>query len=138
MTKEHKGEELRRFKRYNIEHCTIQYKPVRFLGLLGKESKKHFIMDISEGGVQFITREDFKLGSRVLLNISAPFLKGEIIKAEGLVRWVRKSQELHVSSIGIEFTVIEKGDHEKLKSLLTSVDMNKIKVATQQNNPPQS
>ncbi|MFH1231762.1 MAG: PilZ domain-containing protein, partial [Planctomycetota bacterium] len=86
MTKS--GEERRVHKRYTIMGCTIQYKPDTFFIFFSKTSKKYMVLDISQSGIQFVTREKFKEQTRLLLNIIAPTLNKETINIKGRVVWV--------------------------------------------------
>ena len=77
---EHRG-----YERYRIKDGMVRYKPVHFLGLFSKPSKKHLILDISQDGVQFVTREEFKKQAALSLDISVPSLDEAIFHARGRV-----------------------------------------------------
>jgi c-di-GMP-binding flagellar brake protein YcgR len=106
--------------RYIITGCKIQYKPEGLMGLLKSPSVKFIVLDISEGGVQFISKEKFKVNSQLSLNITAPLLKDEIITARGAVAWVREAPGLQVNGVGIKFIDLDAPNKAKLKMLLYS------------------
>ncbi|MBI4833292.1 MAG: PilZ domain-containing protein [Planctomycetes bacterium] len=106
--------------RYIIDGCKIQYKPEGLMGLLKSPSVKYIVLDISEGGVQFISKEKFKLKSSLSLNISAPFLKDDVINAKGTVAWVREAPGLQVNGVGIKFDEMDPANKARLKMLLAS------------------
>ena len=118
MTEDKK--ERRRYKRFTIKGCIIQYKPVSFLQLLNKISSKYLVFNISQDGLQFVTREVFKEETLLLLDVTAPVLKGEIIHIKGRVVWIRASPGLHVCGVGIQFMDMEEPDRNRLQLLLDS------------------
>ncbi len=124
------NKERRRHKRYGIKGCTVQYKPASLLRFFNLPSERFLVLDLSPHGVHFITKESFKKGTKLLLNISAPLLKDEIIQAKGHVVWIKKSKELDAYSIGLEFTSLSKPDQNRLKFLVDNAVMDKIDVST--------
>ncbi|MFH1226533.1 MAG: PilZ domain-containing protein [Planctomycetota bacterium] len=120
--------ERRSQERYVMQGCAVRYKTKQLLGLFNKVSKRYMALDISQGGINFITREGFKLGLPVSLIITAPLLKEDAINAQGRVAWVKPSPELRIYNIGIEFTSISDQDKTRLKNLVDSTDTNKTSI----------
>jgi hypothetical protein len=120
--------EQRRHKRYGVRGCTVQYKTKNLFGLFHKVSEKYMVLDISLGGINFISKEEFKHLAQISLNITAPFLK-DPLTAQGRVVRVKASPELHIYSIGIEFVNLSRDDHARLKHLVDNSVMDKIKVS---------
>lgn len=123
------SDEHRDCKRYRLKDGMVQYKPVHFLGLFSKSSKRRFILDISHDGVQFATREDFKKQAMLALDISAPFLGKESIRVRGRVVWVRKVPGINAYGVGVKFVPMEQVNMAKLKLLLVNTNMNKTKIS---------
>lgn len=123
------NEEHRTAKRYGVRGLTVQYKPDSIFNLFSSTSKKYIVLDISKTGIQFITREKFKEGAHLQLNLGAPRLKDEIIHAKGHVVWVKDARELHIYVIGVEFSPMEKAEHDKLKFVLDNALMDKVRVS---------
>jgi c-di-GMP-binding flagellar brake protein YcgR len=115
--------------RYRIKGGTVQYKPVHFLGLFSRPSKRHLILDISQDGVQFVTREEFKKEAMLSLDISAPGLDEKVIHVQGRVAWVRKAPGLEAYGVGIKFDSMEQPELNKLKSLIDRNNLNKTKIS---------
>ena len=115
--------------RYRIKDGTVQYKPVHFLGLFSRPSKRHLILDISQDGVQFVTREEFKKEALLSLDISAPALDDGIIHTQGRVTWVRKAPGLEAYGVGVKFARIEQPELDKLKLLIDRNNLNKTKIS---------
>lgn len=121
--------EHRDHKRYRIKNSMVQYKPVHFLGLFSKTSKRHLILDISQDGMQFVTKDEFKKQSLLSLDISTPSLDEKIIHARGRVAWVRKAPGLAAYGVGVKFDPMEQPDIDKLKLLLDNNNLNKSKIS---------
>ncbi len=113
-------QEQRQHKRYSIDGCAVQSRESRLLGLFSKTSKKHMVLDISVGGIHFISREVFKKGKEISLTITAPSLKGETIQAQGRVRRVRELPGLSTYGVGVGFISIDQANRDRLKALLKS------------------
>lgn len=124
--------ERRRHKRYGVKDCTVQYKLVPLLGLefLINISERYLVLNISQGGVHFITKEEFKERARVLLIIKAPLLKDEIIRVSGRVVWTRKSTDANAYHVGVEFVSMGKSNRNRLRVLLDNAVLDKIDLST--------
>ncbi|MFA5794190.1 MAG: PilZ domain-containing protein [Candidatus Brocadiia bacterium] len=121
--------EHRNYERYRVKDGVVKYKKYHFLGLFDKLSARHLILDISPQGVQFVTREEFKEGAKLALDISVPSLDQEIIHARGLVIWVRKAPGLMAYGVGVKFVSMKQSDQDKLKLLLENNAANKVKIS---------
>jgi Tfp pilus assembly protein PilZ len=85
---DYEGIERRTCIRFEIPGATVSYKVKK--PLLTKSSYgEEFCpaIDLSRGGLRFLSQEDIKIGTQIMLKISIP---GERIPLElhGLVRWV--------------------------------------------------
>lgn len=123
------NEEHRASKRYGVKGLTVQYKPDSIFNLFSGSSTKYVVLDISKTGLQFITREKFKEGAHLQLNLGAPRMKDKIIHAKGHVVWVKDASELHIYVVGVEFSSIEKVDSDKLKFVLDNALMDKVRIS---------
>jgi hypothetical protein len=121
--------ERRRYKREAIKGSAVQYKKIDFLKLFHKLSDKYFILDISQNGIQFVTREKFKKDTKLLLTITAPFIDGESINVNGYVLWSKKLTGLPGYTTGVRFTSIEPDDRARLKVLLVHEDLEKMRAS---------
>lgn len=116
-------------ERYRIKGGTVEYKPVHFWGLFSRPSKRHLLLDISQDGMQFVTREGFKEGATLSLDISAPGLGEGVIHAQGRVAWVRKAPGLEAYGVGVKFESMEQPELDKLKSLVDANNLNKTGIS---------
>ncbi|MFH1397531.1 MAG: PilZ domain-containing protein [Candidatus Omnitrophota bacterium] len=72
-------------------------------------------MDLSSGGIRFISYEFFPLGDRLRLEIR---LKEELIELTGRVVRVKEMYNDETFEVSLEFTSIDKDDIMKLKKIL--------------------
>lgn len=122
--------EQRTSKRYSIDGCAVQARESHLLGIFHKLSKKHMVLDISEGGIHFISREVFKEGKQLTLTLTAPFLKGELIEVQGRVARVKNLPGLSAYGVGVKFITLSEPDREKLKVLLENAAQTKGDISS--------
>ncbi|MFH0888133.1 MAG: PilZ domain-containing protein [Planctomycetota bacterium] len=121
--------ENRTHKRYSIMGCTIRYKPDTFFSRFSKVSHKYMVLDISQSGMQFITKEKFNKQTPLLLDITAPTLNREIIHIKGRVVWIKASPALHIYGVGVEFINMKEADRLRLQLLLDNAAASKSKIS---------
>jgi uncharacterized protein (TIGR02266 family) len=71
--------------------------------------------NVSVGGMFIDTQEGFELGT--LLNVSCALPGGRVVKADGLVTWIREAAPDVVPGIGVEFLAMSDEDREALEEL---------------------
>jgi len=120
--------EKRVHKRYNIPGCVIRYKPDSFFSRFSKASHKYMVLDISQSGIQFVTREKFNEQTPLLLEITAPTLNKETIHIKGRVVWIRASSSLHIYSVGVKFITMKETERVRLQLLLDNAPANKSEI----------
>jgi hypothetical protein len=82
-----KGIERRLCQRFKVPGATISYRIEKFLSLpTGFDEEFCPVLDISRGGVRFLTQKNLKYNSRIVLHVSIP---GERVPLalKGRVRW---------------------------------------------------
>jgi len=124
------GVERRRFKRYGVRSSTVRYGAGGILSSLANLGQKYLILNISEQGFKFITKDPMNAGDKLKLQIEAPTINKTPFKAQGRVVWVMRSQTQDVWHVGVEFTKI-KGKYEGiLKTLVDSAVLEKVDIST--------
>jgi hypothetical protein len=124
------GVERRRFKRYGVRSSTVRYGTGGILSSLANLGQKYLILNISEQGFKFITKDPMNAGDKLKLQIEAPTINKTPFKAQGRVVWVMRSQTQDVWHVGVEFTKI-KGKYEGiLKTLVDSAVLEKVDIST--------
>ena len=119
---EFKGIERRSCLRFEIPGATVSYKKKSLL-----PSKEDYaeefcpILDISRGGIRFLTQKPLKIDSNIILKISIPGEKIPLVQ-KGRVRWsslnVGKSYKYQ---IGVQFNVYGEKKDQNLVSNLTKI-----------------
>lgn len=123
------GKERRYHKRYCVKGLINRLRESRFLGLLTKPTSKAYpCIDISGGGLQFVTKKAFKLRDRLLLDISTPFTRNDPIRAKGRVVWLKTSRNLDFHLVGVQFVSVNKSQRAELKILMERAGEDKDKI----------
>jgi len=84
------GQERRASKRYGVKKLGIQYSKTRLLSFLGNYSEKYLVINISEGGLYFMTRKDIVINQKIFIKLAAPSLDSPITAGVEVV-WSTKS-----------------------------------------------
>lgn len=99
------GLEMRRFKRV---FCKMKIK----IFLPGNKTETMQTVDISEGGVCFITRKLLKADSEIDINLRFDKTKESVIRAKARVAWIKKiellsGEPVNKYKVGVEFVGLE-------------------------------
>lgn len=126
------GNDRRINKRYFVTGLKNQVLEPRFFGLFSKPATQEYpCLDISETGLQFISKKTFKLHSRVVLNITTSTTRNQPIRVKAKVVWLRKSFDLSFYLVGTKFVSLSKQNRKELKVLLERVGKYKEEVSQQ-------
>lgn len=111
--------ERRRHKRYCVKGLKNQLLEPLFFGLFSKPTSEEYpCLDISESGLQFISKKIFNPQSRILLNITTPTTRNHPIRVKAKVMWLKKSFDLSFCLVGTKFVSLSKPHHKELKMLI--------------------
>lgn len=88
----HKPSERRKHSRFEVDSCQATLYPDGMLTVfgVGKNNRARAALDLSEGGVRFLTQERLPVGAKVRLIIEMEKYKDQI-EASGEVRWCYQS-----------------------------------------------
>lgn len=123
------GVERRKHKRYGVRGSTIRYKSGGILAFLNSASSRYLILNMSEGGLHFISKEPLKVGQKIHLTLEAPSLEGTV-KGRGIVVWVRKSEEHHAYRVGLRFTRFDERSRFRLRHILDNAILERVDITT--------
>lgn len=114
MTKEN-----RRHKRYWVKGLKSRLRERYFLGLLSKPTDEEYpCMDISESGLQFVSKKFFKPENTFLLDILTPLTEKNPIRAKIAVAWSKRAALRGICLVGAKFVSIPSSGRSELKRLL--------------------
>lgn len=122
------GVERRGKRRYGVKSSTLKYRKGAFT-LFSPSSDPLLLLNVSESGCHFITKEDFEPGQKMTLTIEAPRLPAAV-HVKGRVTWSRKSEEQHAYRVGVEFEGISDTARKRLKSLLDNAILENVETST--------
>lgn len=123
------GVERRKTKRYGVKNSIISYKRGGLFSVLSPPSDKYLVLNISQGGCSFITREELSPGSNLVLFIEQQRIK-RILKVGARVIWCKKSETVNAFRVGVEFSSLNSATKALLKSLLDSALVENVEIST--------
>ena len=123
------GKDRRRRKRYAVKNTTLHYRKGGFLAFLFPASPTYLVLNFSEIGCHFITREEMAAGASLRLSMNAPNVKGTI-HATACVVWCRKSEEINAYRVGVEFAPLGGRSRGILKNLLDTAILENVEIST--------
>jgi hypothetical protein len=123
------GTERRREKRYGIKKLAIRYSKSRFAEVIGNMSEKYLVLNVSEQGVNFMTRKELKPGEKICIRMMLPEQSTQIHGVARII-WSKKSVEHDAFRIGAEIIKINKPNKNQLKILLADAVLDKIDFST--------
>lgn len=123
------GEERRKHKRYGVRGSTIRYKRGGLLAFMTSSSERYLVLNMSEGGLHFISKEELREGQRVSLTLDAPGLEG-IVRGRGVVVWARKSHEHQAWRVGVRFTRFDERSRFRLRHILDNAILERVDITT--------
>ncbi|MCK5342937.1 MAG: PilZ domain-containing protein [Candidatus Heimdallarchaeota archaeon] len=123
------GTERRENKRYGIKRLGIQYAKSKIAGMLGNFSDKYLVLNISEVGLFFMSREELIQGQKIKVKFG---INGEEqrLQASAEVVWSKKSDEHNAIRLGLKFTAMSGRTRKKLKTLIDGAVLDKIDFST--------
>ena len=131
MTQEYSTDnDRRRYRRYGIKDSSLKYTTGgKIMAMFQPPSKKYLVLNISEDGLHFISKNELQIGSKITMSITAPLVDSEI-KTSGKVIWCLKSEEHDAFRVGVQWVGLGKTNQLKLKHLLNNAIMDKVDVTT--------
>ena len=123
------GSERRAHKRYGVKKLGIKYSKTKLLAFLGNYSEKYLVINISENGLYFMTREDLPIGKKIFVKLDAPMLDSAISGTAEVV-WNTKSAEHDAYKIGAKFLKMSEKNQKKMRKLLEEAVLDKIDFST--------
>ncbi len=123
------GKERRHHKRYCVKGLKNRLRKNRFFGFLSKTTLEEYpCLDISESGLQFVTKRVFNQENRLGLDITTPFTRNAPIRVKAQVAWSKTPPGFGFHLIGVHFVSINKSQHAELKMLVERAGQDKDKI----------
>lgn len=122
------GIERREHKRFGLKRLGIQYVKGGLFAFLTGYSDKYLVLNISEGGLYFMTKQELSTGNTIHFRIESA--EGAKVKASGVVVWAQKSVDHDAFKVGVRYKGLSAGNRRRLRNLLDSAVLDKIDVST--------
>jgi len=111
--------ESRKYKRYFVNGLKAGLREERLFGLSSKPTSREYpCLDISEGGLQFVTKHRFDPKTRILLDITIPTTRNHPIRVRARVAWFKLSSDFSAVLVGAQFVSVAKRHFAGLKMLI--------------------
>jgi hypothetical protein len=123
------GVERRNKKRYGVRDAIIRFKNATLLSFLSPSSPNYLVLNLSETGLEFFTKDAVQVGRKLTVSVTAPPIRGTV-HAKGKVVWVTKSKDQDVYRVGLEFGRLSARSSAYLKALLDSAVVDSIEIST--------
>ena len=114
--------EKRLCHRFNIPGTTLYYRKTKMLREKGEFTDDYYpVLDISRGGLRFLTNERPKIGLAVKVKIAVPEADYQP-EVRGVVSWVSRNREKSYRyQTGVSFNPYGDGRKEKSSEILTFI-----------------
>jgi hypothetical protein len=93
------GKERRAKKRYGVKGAVVRYKGSSPIAFLSASSPRYLILNLSETGLEFMTKEPIEEGAKLSFSLEAPRVHGTI-RGRGEVIWVKPSKNQEAFRVG--------------------------------------
>ena len=93
--------ERRRFKRFKIPGAYVRYTKIWLLGTLRLLSEPHSLLNLSKGGMKFISEEKLSIDEKIMAQLIVP--RENLLSLRAQVRWRGERNSNGVSTLGVQF-----------------------------------
>ncbi|MEW6026949.1 MAG: PilZ domain-containing protein [Planctomycetota bacterium] len=120
------GQERRTHKRYIVPGLRARKREKILFGLSSRPTSSEYpCIDISESGLQFVTKQGFKNQDKLLLDISIPTSRNKPIRTKAKVVWFKLSNDMNFAAAGLQFVGINKKHQAELKMMMEKLGNDK-------------
>ena len=119
----YKGIEKRTCIRFQVPGATLAFKKRGFFSAsFDYEDDGLPILDLSRGGLRFLSNQDLRIKAKVQLKISIPEQE-ELLYLEGRVRWTRPNAGFSYKfQIGVQFNPYGLAEHQNSPAALNMLE----------------
>ena len=119
----YKGTEKRTCIRFQVPGATLAFKKKGFFSAsFDYEDDGLPILDLSRGGLRFLSNQDLRIKSQVHLKIAIPE-KEELLYLDGKVRWTRPNAGFSYKfQIGVQFNPYGLGENQNSPAALNMLE----------------
>ncbi len=106
----------RRNRRFAVEDCTVEYRRHTALSFLGRAPRVSPLIDLSVGGLQFVSDDLYDIGQRLNLKVIMPSAF-RALSTQGEVVWAKRISDRSSYRMGVRFLNPSPEDISLLRSL---------------------
>jgi len=120
------GQERRIHKRYIVPGLRARKREKTLFGLSSKQTSHEYpCLDISESGLQFVTKQKLQPQGKILLDISIPTSRTKPIRAKAQIVWFKLSDDLNYGLAGLHFVSVNKKQQAELRMMMEKLGNDK-------------
>ncbi len=123
------GSERRACTRFGVKGSSVSYRKASIFRFLASFSPRYLIINISFGGLYFISKEQLSPESKLDLIVEAP-MAAVPIPMRARVVWLRKSADHEAWRTGVAFVKIPDRSRKLLKHVLDNTVIRKVDIST--------
>ncbi len=123
------GTERRAHGRFGVKNSSVSYRKSSLFFFARTFSPRYLVINISQGGLYFISKERLDPGTKIELSIEAPMAAAPISAAAKVV-WSRKSADHEAWRTGVKFVKIGDRGGKMLKHVLDNTVIRKVDIST--------
>ena len=123
------GKDRRKTKRYGVKDSSVQYCRAGLFSFFRNFSDRYLLLNISEGGLHFITKDELSIGSTYKIHLQFRSI-GYPLRIHGRVVWTRKSLEHDAYRSGLQITKISDKARRVLRHVLDNTLLDNVKIST--------
>lgn len=123
------GTERRRHKRYGVKDSSVKYRRAGALSLFTNYSDRLLLLNFSESGIHFITKEDLPPGQKIHILLEFPKIS-TALKLTARIIWTRKSTEHDAFRTGVEIVAMADKPRKLLRHVQDNTLLDNVKIST--------
>lgn len=122
------GKERRAKKRYGVKGAVVRYKPASPLSFLSSGSPRYLVLNLSETGLEFMTKEPIEEGRKLKFALEAPRIQGTI-RGAGRVIWVKPSKNREACRVGASIRLTGRS-LSLVRAILENAVIDSVEIST--------
>ena len=123
------ADDRRHARRYGVRGSSVRYKKSTILGFLNRPTDRYLIVNLSETGAEFLSRQPVQTGQVLDLEISIPGLDSPL-KPGGKIVWCTRAPNVDAFRLGVEFNRISESERQTLRSVLADAVLDEVPITT--------
>lgn len=123
------ADERRQARRFGVRGSSVRYKRSTILGFLNRPTDRYLIVNLSETGAEFLSRQAVETGKPLDLEIAIPGLDAPLTPG-GKVVWCERAPNVDAFRLGVHFDRFSNAEKLTLRSVLADAVLDEVPITT--------